>query len=600
MKDLYLSELRRFRNAALIFTGAHLLLQLFANRLFDLPQQRWEVHALLAGAAGLAGLLFALYQLISYRQPSRWLWLLHRPVSRARIFGAIALGALTLIVLAIGLPALLALAGIEAFSARTVDSRHYLGVLQLVLIAFAAWLCGAIVATSRNKTAIVVVLAPLLLMAHLASSVAMLAPAVLSLALLAVVALWAFKPDRMAPPANGAALAATALPLQLGFYFALLWTGAVLFQCLQMLTDSHPLNRAVPPAGGYIELTRTEGSAAFDGALALSADARAAQWRRQLKLLKTDDIEPVMRKFPVRGQASNRDSLQLADAVHKVEWTFSHDSMRFEGRDLYTGKARGILGVHGAGDNTVFPAVPMLAPPIIVTPQALFAWDADSQAVHQLLQLPAGESLAGPPRALGKHWYVLSNRRLIAFAIPADARSPLMAQFGVALPGPLSDLARVDIAELMDGVLLSFDGGRRMLDGFEGSTQTVVFVDAAGAATTVAQRVISHDFPALFEHRGWWLSPALHFLVALPERLLDAGAIADTSDAAPSRPRAVMAAALIAALLSAAGAHGWLRGAPIAAVRRAGWIGACLLLGPPALLSLMLLQARDKAVIRST
>jgi hypothetical protein len=599
MKDLYLSELRRFRNAAVIFAAAHLVLQLFVNRLFDLPQQRWEKHVVVLALYCLSGLGFALYQFGTYRQPSRWVWLLHRPLSRARIFGAIALASATLILLAVGLPFLLALAGIEAFSERTVDARHYLAVLHVVLIAFVAWLAGAIVATNRSRSAIVVLVAPWLMLAHLASAVTMLAPALLCVALLAYVAYCSFKPNRMAPPENGAALAATALPLQLGFYFALMWSGSVAFQCAQMLADTHPLNRPLPPAGGFVELTRADGQAAFDAGLAVSGDPRAPQWRRQLKLLTIGDIEPMGRQFPVRHQASNRDVLQWADEAHRIEWTFSHDAMRFHGRDLYTGKDRGWLGLGGFGDSRPFPAVPVLPAPFIMTPQDLFAWDADSQQVHRLLALRAPETLAGPPKPVGKHLYVLTNHRLIAYAPPADPKAALAEQFGADLPGPFSDLDRVDIAELLDGVLLSFNYGRHMVDGVTGATQSVVFVDASGGAQVVARRAIAHDFPALFEHRDWWVSPALHALVALPDRLLDTGVIADRTPAARERPRPVMLAALVAALLSAAGAFAWLRHSRIDTRRRAGWIAACLLIGPPALLSLMLLQPRASPLARS-
>ena len=60
MKDLFLSECRRFRNAALIFAGVHLLLQLFVHRMTDLLQSRWELHIVVLAVYMLAGLGFAL------------------------------------------------------------------------------------------------------------------------------------------------------------------------------------------------------------------------------------------------------------------------------------------------------------------------------------------------------------------------------------------------------------------------------------------------------------------------------------------------------------------------------------------------------------
>ena len=90
-------------------------------------------------------------------------------------------------------------------------------------------------------------------------------------------------------------------------------------------------------------------------------------------------------------------------------------------------------------------------------------------------------------------------------------------RFSVALPGPFSDLDRVDVARLLDGTLLSFNAGRQHDRGRSGSAQTVMFVDAAGKAKVVARRALAHDFSPLFEHKEFWLSPLLHAVVALPE-----------------------------------------------------------------------------------
>ncbi|HEX9173683.1 MAG TPA: hypothetical protein VF861_13565, partial [Telluria sp.] len=187
MRDLFFSECRRFRNAALIFAAAHLVLQLFVNRLFDLLQLRYEPHLIALAVYMLAALAFAMVQFGTYRQPSRWLWLLHRPMERLAIFGAIAAASGALIVFAVGLPALLTVLCTDWLSTRVVDVRHYLLVLELVLLTMTAWLAGSYVILSARRSAIVVLLLPLLLMGHLASGYVMLAPGALCLALLAYI-----------------------------------------------------------------------------------------------------------------------------------------------------------------------------------------------------------------------------------------------------------------------------------------------------------------------------------------------------------------------------------------------------------------------------
>jgi hypothetical protein len=157
------------------------------------------------------------------------------------------------------------------------------------------------------------------------------------------------------------------------------------------------------------------------------------------------------------------------------------------------------------------------------------------------------------------------------------------------------------VARLLDGTLLSFDFGRRMVDGRAGSTQQLVFVDAAGKAHTIATRTLGHDFPLLFEHKAWWLSPLCHALLSLPERLLDTGRIEDAAASpASARPPAIIAAALLAALLS--GGFAWWRLRDAAPRSRAAWSAAALLLGPPCVACLLILrpQAAHPASARPT
>ena len=127
-----------------------------------------------------------------------------------------------------------------------------------------------------------------------------------------------------------------------------------------------------------------------------------------------------------------------------------------------------------------------------------------------------------------------------------------------------------------------------------------MFVDAAGKAEIISQRLLAHDFPQLFEHRDFWLSPVLQAVAALPELVLDKGLTLDKGESRYfgtlpySRPPAAVIAAVLCALLSAIGASAWLRRAALSPRAKAGWVMVCLLLGVPALLSLLALQPRAR------
>lgn len=598
MKELFLSELRRFRNAALVAAAIHLVLQLCASRLSEPLALTWQEHTILLLFYLLCGVGFAAWQFGTYRQPSRWIWLLHRPLAPRRICAAIGAASLCLILLAIGLPLLIAVAATDLLSARAVDLRHYTLVLLVVVFCLNAWLAGAYVMLGGRLFAAVAVLLPALLMGRLAAGPDLLFPAAICTCLLAVLAASAFKPERTAPPRRTLALLAAGLPLQLGFYFVLLWGGTFAFQYGQMLAGVHPLSRPVAPAGGHTELTRADGRAAFLLGLDASTDPRAPHWARQMPLLDIAHVAPQRRQLPVRHQVTNLARTQWNDGAGHTAWTFSHDSMRFEGRDLHTGAARGSFGADGEASPRPFEAVPVMEGPWFMTPQQLYRYDPATRRLAKVLAVAAPETLTGTPQAAGNRWYVLTDRRLRVFARTDDAPGQtLRPLFSIPLPGRFTGLERVDIAPLLDGTLLSFNHGRKMAEGEPDARQTVLFVDDAGRAQVIADRPLAHDFAPAFEHKAWWLSPLTHAVLALP-MLIENGdiGVVGTSEFADTlaqpRPPVVLAWAAAAALLSALGAWCWLGRAGVPAARRRGWTLAVLLLGLPCLGVLALLQPR--------
>jgi len=598
MKELFLSECRRLGIVMLIAAGVHLVAQLFLNRLADFPQMQWQPHFIAATVYMLCGLALGLYQWGTWRQASRWIWLLHRPMSRVAIFAALGLAACALLALAIALPLLVALATADLFTPRVIDLRHYLAAAHALVLAVAAWLVGGYTVLNRSYSAIVLIVLPLVALLHLASAVAMLVPAVACLALLAVIVYGVVKPDRTAPPESPAMLLATAVPLQVGFYFALLWGGSMLFQYGQIFAGIHPLNTAVPPAGGYTEASRAEGADLFRLLLRDAKHPRALQWHHQVGLSDIFTLQPELGAYPVRHQASNFIPLQWTDAQRRILWTFSHDSMRFEGIDPQTGAARGVFGRGGIGSMEPFATMPFpVDDRFLVERGTIHAIDADTGRLHAVFVLPAGETFLSPPRRAGRQLVALTDRRLLAYPLPEgeQPRERLAERLSVALPHPPANLDRIDIAELADGLLLSFTHGRDMHDGVPGALQAVLHARDDGRVEEIGRRRLSHDFGTLFEHKAWWISPALHAVLKLPDLLLDKGRTVRVDHLAIPRPPHAVAAALLASLASLLGGWWWLRRARLSRGDRIAWLASCAALGPPALLSLMVLQPRAPA-----
>jgi hypothetical protein len=394
----------------------------------------------------------------------------------------------------------------------------------------------------------------------------------------------------------------TALALQTGFYLAMTFGVSILYNAGLAAAGAHPANHPERNPGGFYTLLHKHPQQVLDEALAQSGDARAPQWRTELARRKAGFVVPLGRQYPVRNQASNREVITWFDPERAILWTFSHDAMRFHGRDPRTGADRGWFGLHGGGDTQRFPGVPVMPrEDWIMTPQQVYSIGPHNQATRQLVGLSGSEVLASPVRTIpGGRDYTLTNQRLIAhpYTLKDTGTGLLPAEWSVALPGPFSDLARVDIADLADGTLLSFDYGGAMSDGAPRSAQTVMFVAHDGSATLISQRALSHEYPQLYEHRAWWLSPLLDAVTSVPRMVLDKGLVADLGEPRHAaelrfpRPPQVVLAAVLLCVLSALGAWRWLLPVRLPARVKAGWVAACLLLGLPALLSLMALQPR--------
>lgn len=608
MKDLMISELRRFRWLALIAGIANLLLLLFMNRVSDLLQMPFTDALPMLFIYMAAGLALAIAQVGSYRKPSQWAWLIHRPLAPARVFGALALSALILLASVIFLPMLLVLLGTDSLTTRVVDLRHYLTLIHVPAFALMAWMAGAHACVSRSRAAVAVFFAPLLLALHLVSTIALLLPVSLALAWLTWITLRSFRANREAPIRGTGTLLLTALPLQIGLFLLCVVLWRFLFVTGGILLGTDPLNTDFPPEGGLIATERAEPGEEIALGLAQSGDPRAASWRAQMPLLEPLRMGPWLARFPMRHQFSNfRLPTGWYDEERNIAWTFSHDAMLFIGRDPQSGTEKGVFGLSGAGDATPFKAIPVVTEHgDLLTPWALYGIDEDAQTLELRYALqsnkPGNEQFTALPQQKFNRVMLLTNQRLIVLREDQRAAAnvkPLLPDWKIALPRGAQHLEFVTLAELMDGWLVSivYGNGSRQIGYSQFNVvvhpwQQVLFVDADGETQIVGERQINPDFPTL-QRTDWWLSPPLSILTTLPEVLLDKGLTWPMELAPLPRKPVLYIAALILLLLSTGTAWWWLRGARISNTRRRVWLASCALLGLPALASLFLLEPRE-------
>ena len=597
MLEFFLAELRRFRVAAALYGLANLIAVAVLQQIADVPNGPIGLHVIMLGFFMLSGLALAVFQFGGYRQPSRWIWLQHRPVHRARILAALVLATVVVIAVGVALPLCAALLLLDHYRITVVDARHYAGAAYLALSALAAWLAGGYIMLHRSRWVFVMFVLPVVLTMRYATATTVLGLTVACAAILLGLLYTVFRPNRSAAD-DAAATAASALPLQICIYVALVWAGSMAYQAGLMVAGTHPQMGRFPPAGSFAETRRFFVKDALLAGLAGSGDPRAAGWRAALDTRAVASFRWIVYQYGVPGVMTARGMTRFVDG--DTVWTFSHDRMQYRGANVRTRTDLGWFGAGGPGSAEPFDAVPVgdgdnNTGRWMLDTHNLYRVDGPGLRLQHILRVEGGEQLGGRVAVLGQRTLVVTNRRLVVLD-----RGPTVTATDVKLPLPYGDLEHVQAAQVPDGTLATFVYGHRQADGSPASQQITYFVEQSGRVQEVGRRALGHDFPPLFEHRAWWVSPALDALVMLPDLLIDDGTVPDYGAGrfAPMlqpRPAVVWIAALAAALLAGAGAAWWTRRTSVGRTARTAWCLACLLLGVPALLSLMILQPRRRA-----
>ena len=594
MFDLFKAELFRFRYWTLAYFLAHGAVIAFYARLADLLQAGPMIVQGVTAVYCLSALLLGLYQMGGYRRANRWLNLIHRPLKPHRIALALVGAALVVIAVGIVLPFTLMLTVQELFSARVVDLRHWLLPLAILLVAGAGYLAGAYTILGVRRYAPLVLVLPALLGFSNAAGLGAVAVQALVFAWLLYLVMSAFKPDLTQVPKRLHELAATALPVQMAVFLLIMAVGGIAFQLGWIMLGTHPLN-SVPPKGGFVEASRAEGRDIIAAALEGRSGPQARLWREQAKISDTFKIQPAFDQLPVRGELTNTVPVEFADGERKIVWTFSHDSMRFEGRRSIGGARHGSLGL--GESNQPFDRPPVSAGEgTLVDARSIAAFDGELELILPRLQVPPGETIAAAPVPIGQSVGLLTDKAVYFYdsevlqaddqEFPARQRVPLRRKIG--------NLERIDVMELLDGYLVSQVFGRGAPEGQGEPFQHLLYVGGSDAVVELAGRTLSHDFPALSRFQPLWLSPVLSKaydgavgLFAPPTPLAE-------HDPSPA-PGFVWIVFLCLAFVSAIGTWLWSGRVGHGRNARIGWTAASAAIGLPALISLLLFHPRRPA-----
>jgi hypothetical protein len=238
----------------------------------------------------------------------------------------------------------------------------------------------------------------------------------------------------------------------------------------------------------------------------------------------------------------------------------------------------------------------------ILTRQRLYQFDPYEKKVHLRVVLPEGEVFATSPQEFGGHVVILGSRHLYFFDGRAFSQEngELTARIRLEVPGEVRNIGRIDLAELLDGYLVSFTFGKRSHQGEAHASQVLLRLDAQGRAQVLNRRELHADFPALFLHKSLVTSPLMSWLEQHAPVAV-ATVIPSASPGVPALrgievPAGVRSVVLLMSLLSMLISGWWLLQHPMSRRRKLVWLLAIGAMGLPGLLSLLLLHPRREHV----
>ena len=256
-----------------------------------------------------------------------------------------------------------------------------------------------------------------------------------------------------------------------------------------------------------------------------------------------------------------------------------------------------------------FEEIPLALGHQLLTEHQLFQFDALSNRLGLRFEIPQDQRFISSFQDHGSYGSLVSNSQLYLLEPkdPEDRLSPLVTLAKIPLPKGPDYLAGIEIAELLDGYLMSFLYGHFEDRGFSPMEQVVVELGPSGELETLANRPLIHGHPDEYIYRSFIVSPAIG---TLSDLLWSAVAPRKWNRVSPKSlltrplPQPVLLAALWVALLSALSAY-WIGGRRVLTpVRRRIWTAAVFLTGIPGLLSFLFLTStrerlRPKAIVPS-
>ncbi|GBL04807.1 hypothetical protein [Glaciecola sp. KUL10] len=537
MFELAKSEFYRYQKWACLWALVVLGVFLFSLRYqpFLYPDQAKSAlnNLLMLGGSFMFGAL----QIVLHRRKNHWTFLIHRPLPSSGICNAILLAGAAVILIAVGAPWLVMVAGTDVFGSSLVEFRHYSYIVYLCLTALMSYQLGVLIVLNASRGIVLLVGLLVLVLAPKADShLAQFAPVIVFNGMLYYLNKLSFKPDLSTYLRGPIAQSLLAVPMSFNLVYLLILSTVVFYHGPKWALGTHPDTNPVDGSLSYTyslnkdELVyyTLENAKVFAPDLAnsirLQADESNYHW-----------IAASVRSHPRSHQLHLDDtSYQLVDEKNNINYQFSHKHMVLLGKHALTGEPAGVIGQDGFyrslsefkqnKESAVFDRVPYLIENRYAAfGNTLLSINFEDQSVSERFRLRDNEYLQNMPYYMREGGFIslFTNQRIILFDSQRFAYEyeTLAPNFAFDLPDTI-ELTNILGFELADGfAFIIKDKGH--YSGVGAKTH-LIHVDYAQNETLVASREYTvNRHPNWIEEIDYMLSPLLYVMRAEIMNALD-------------------------------------------------------------------------------
>jgi hypothetical protein len=527
MLVIFTSELLRYRKLSLVGAIAMLFLLIFVHRVNDTGLLQIDQGTLLTWLVVISISSFSLgfWQMKSYYSTGLWTYLVHRPISHANSFIALASASIATLSIILLLPPLLILGAVSLSDHHAVETRHFLALPYLLGVVISFYTIGVTVALRTQKIVIFCLLVPLLFLTRFSLGNWIFGLEFIITLWLGVIAVNSFKPDLSSQSSSVLNTIFTNIAVQAGLFSVLVFTVMVGYQTGYFIWVGHPSTNA--KSGNYFEFTQKFSDAKRISDGLSKTDLHAGNYlEQQLELTKVHTVWLQRADVGVQVEDHNQSSqlyfadhgLSFFDTRNGIGWRFNMKSNVFIEKDISPEKAANALTLSGVKPlNEVsatdyfknIPRVEKTKYTQLVSRHNVYQYNEKSQSIALRFTVSSNEFLLSGIRLHENFASVVSNKALYLFeSFEIDQDYNLLKPFAViAIPGEWKSLARISMAELVDGYIVEYIYGRNAVNTTYETSQLVFKATLMGEVNEVSSQKLRFDYPDWMTHAGYWISP---------------------------------------------------------------------------------------------